>query len=131
MQMIYANIMQIKEEILKLRPYSGQWFDTIVKCWKNAPPTDVVERYVHDNSEQPLKSEKANWLNLLSFYMFEDIAHTRLTIYYIRLLLYDIVIVNLRVSHGFSTKCTGYNTVCILLMSIGFDCLSASTHFVL
>ena len=39
--------------------------------------------------------------------------HIRLTMYYIRLLLYDIVIVTLRLSHGFSTKCIGYHTMCI------------------
>ena len=33
--------------------------------------------------------------------------------YYIRLLLYDIVTVTLRFSHGFSTKSFGYNTMCI------------------
>ena len=39
--------------------------------------------------------------------------HSQLTVYYIRMLLYDIVIVTVRLSHGFSTKCIGYYTMCI------------------
>ena len=35
--------------------------------------------------------------------------HTQLTMYYIRPLLYHIVIVSLWFSHGFSTKYIGYN----------------------
>ena len=38
---------------------------------------------------------------------------TQLTMYYIRLLLYDSVIVTLQFSHGFSMKCIGYYTNCI------------------
>ena len=33
--------------------------------------------------------------------------------YYIRQLLYDSISVTLRCSHGFSTKCIGYYTMCI------------------
>ena len=40
-------------------------------------------------------------------------THVRSSMYYIMLLLYDIVIVTLRFSHGFSTKSIGYSTMCI------------------
>ena len=36
--------------------------------------------------------------------------HTRLTMFYIRPLLYDIITVTLRLSHCFSMKCIGYKT---------------------
>ena len=39
--------------------------------------------------------------------------HTRLTMYYIRPLLYDSFIVSLLFSHGVSKTCIGYNTKCI------------------
>ena len=41
------------------------------------------------------------------------IDHTRLTMYYIKLLLYDTVNVIRRFSHSFSTKCIGYNTISV------------------
>ena len=40
-------------------------------------------------------------------------VHTRLTMYYNRLLLYDIVTVTLQFRHGFSTKCIGDYTMCM------------------
>ena len=39
--------------------------------------------------------------------------HTQLTVYYTRLLHYDIVNVSLRFSNGFSTKSIGYNMMCL------------------
>ena len=43
------------------------------------------------------------------------LSNTRWTIYYIRLLIYMyyIFIVTLRFSHGFSTTCIDYNTMCV------------------
>ena len=47
-------------------------------------------------------------------YEFPIKSHTKLTMYYIiRLLLYDIITVTLRISHSFSLKCISYNTKCI------------------
>ena len=40
-------------------------------------------------------------------------THYVLTMYYISLLFSDIINVTLPFSHGFSTKCIGYNTICI------------------
>ena len=42
--------------------------------------------------------------------MFQN--HTRLTVYYIKPFLYDII-VSLRLSHCYFTKCIGYNMNCI------------------
>ena len=39
--------------------------------------------------------------------------HTRLTMYYIRPLLHDIVAISLRLCHGFSTNFIGYRPNCI------------------
>ena len=44
--------------------------------------------------------------------VYTNIHTTMLTMYYIRLLLYDIVTVTLRFSHGLSMKSIGYNTMC-------------------
>ena len=45
-------------------------------------------------------------------------VHNKLAMYYIRLLLYDIVSVTARFSQGFSTKCIGCNTICISIHRI-------------
>ena len=41
--------------------------------------------------------------------------------YYITLLVYDVVNVSLGLSHDFSTKCIGYNTICY--GALGFACI--------
>ena len=46
------------------------------------------------------------------------------------LLLYDIVNITLRFSHGFSTKCV-LVTIRSVLVPIGFDCETAPIQFVL
>ena len=55
------------------------------------------------------------YINVTGFALFGH-CHYLLTIprtYYIRMLLYDIVIVTLRFSHCFHTKCIGYYVICI------------------
>ena len=41
------------------------------------------------------------------------VPHACFTMYYNRPLLYDIVTVTLRFTHGFSARCIGYNMTCI------------------
>ena len=55
------------------------------------------------------------------------LSHARLTVFYIRLLRYDIIIATVQFSYGFSTTCIGYNT----MVPIGFDCVIALIQFVL
>ena len=53
-----------------------------------------------------------HWRILFLTRLFAYWSHP-VNLYYIRLLFYDTVSVSLRFSHGFSTKCIGYRTICI------------------